>query len=180
METRPHLEVAVLDDPDPADLDLLDDRVNASTVAATGHDNLRLLAVMARDPQQHLVAGVHGWTWGGCCEVVCLWVDEAHRGRRLGSALLAAAEDEAARRGCHQVVLFTHTTVPEFYTHRGYEVVGRLEDYPSGTTAHWFRKGLRTSPSEPHAAPHEAPNELGGFKPANHPVRVMRPPGGSP
>ena len=88
-------------------------------------------------------AGVYGWTWGGCCEVHSLWVDRRDRRRGIGTMLLQAAESEARSRGCTQVVLFTHQMqAPGFYERRGYEVVGRVDDYPAGSAALWFRKGL--------------------------------------
>jgi hypothetical protein len=46
-------------------------------------------------------------------------------------------------RGCRQVVLFTHRIqAPGFYERRGYEIVGRVDDYPSGSEAVWYRKWL--------------------------------------
>ncbi|MGZ4753452.1 MAG: GNAT family N-acetyltransferase [Acidimicrobiia bacterium] len=93
-----------------------------------------------------VLAGVSGWTWGGCCELQHLWVHESERGNGLGSRLLDAAEAEAARRGCGQVVLFTHAAnagrTGERWTRRGYELVGRVDDYPLGDAALWFRKAL--------------------------------------
>jgi ribosomal protein S18 acetylase RimI-like enzyme len=100
------------------------------------------LTVMARQDGQ-LVGGCHGGTWGGTCELQSLWVEPAHRHGGLGRGLLALAEREAQERGCHQVVLFTHQfQAPGFYEGLGYRVVGRVDDYPSGTAALWFRKPL--------------------------------------
>lgn len=130
------------DDPAAADLAALDDRLAAFTIAATGHGDPRPLAVFARRDGA-VVAGIHGWTWGGCCEVVSFWVDEPQRRQGIGRALIEAAEAEASRRGCQQMVAFTHDAqAPSFYPHAGYELVGRLDDYPTDEAAYWFSKRL--------------------------------------
>jgi len=102
-------------------------------VETTGLDDGDLLVVELLDDAGDRVAGLFGWTWGGTCFVDLLHVEAGHRGRRLGSRLLATAEEEARRRGCRQVVLATHTfQAPDFYAGRGYREVGRIEGYPAG------------------------------------------------
>ena len=91
-----------------------------------------------------VVAGISGWTWGNCCELQNLWVEPSRRGRGLATRLLAAAEAEAAARGCSQTVHFTYDfQARALYEKSGYELVGRVEDFPSGTDVLWFRKPLR-------------------------------------
>lgn len=132
----------VEDDPADGDIAAVDDALAAFTIAAAGHGAPRPLAVFVRDGRR-VVAGIHGWTWGGCCELVSLWVSEPWRGRGIGRSLLSAAEDGARERGCRQVVLFTHAfQSPDLYVHSDYDLVGEVEDYPAGTGAYWFRKRL--------------------------------------
>ena len=65
------------------------------------------------------------------------------RGRGLGRALLAAAEDEARRRGCRTIVLETHSfQAPSFYSKLGYTKVGEAVDTPIGFTEVKFQKHL--------------------------------------
>lgn len=141
-------EVRVETDPDPADVARLDALVAQHNAAATGRvgEPESQLAIFVRDDDGTMVAGVYGWTWGGCCEVQHLWVDEARRGEGLGTRLLDEVEAEAARRGCRQVVLFTHAANAgadgQRYPRRGYELVGRVDDYPVGDAALWYRKHL--------------------------------------
>lgn len=140
------MELALEDRPDPTDVALVEARVSEETARVTGHDGERELAIFVRDDGGGVVAGIYAWTWGGCCEIQHLWVARPLRGRGLGTQLLDAAEAEAARRGCRQVVLFTHAAnagrTGDRYTRRGYELVGRVVDYPLGDAALWFRKAL--------------------------------------
>jgi len=136
------LDLPVEDHPDADILGQLEARLAESTFAATGRSGASELAIFVREGGV-LKAGIYGWTWGGCCELQYLWVDESLRQTGLGSKLLQAAEDEAAARGCTQVVLFTHASqAPGFYPRRGYELVASIDDYPQGDAALWFRKPL--------------------------------------
>jgi GNAT superfamily N-acetyltransferase len=136
------MDLCVEDSPDPLIAAQLDARVRREMAAACGLGEDIELAVFAREGGV-VRAGVYGWTWGGCCELESLWVEPRLRGRGLGSRLLAAAEAAALERGCRQVVVFTYELqAPGFYERRGYELVGRVDDCPTGTAALWFRKRL--------------------------------------
>lgn len=131
VRTDPVLDVS--DAPTPSDVAALDDAIHAFNVERTGFDDGRLLAIVLRDPDGAIHAGLHGHTWGGCCEIKVLWIAERHRGRGLGTALLTAAEREAARRGCTRVVLFSHSfQAPGFYESLGYRRIASVDGYPTG------------------------------------------------
>jgi GNAT superfamily N-acetyltransferase len=90
-----------------------------------------------------VVAGISGWTWGDCCELQSLWVQPSLRGQGLASKLIAAAEAEAAARGCVQTVHFTYEfQTGMLYERHGYTLVARVKDFPSGTDALWYHKRL--------------------------------------
>jgi N-acetylglutamate synthase-like GNAT family acetyltransferase len=89
------------------------------------------------------VAGLSGTTWGACCKVRDVWVREDLRGSGWGTRLLDAAEEEARRRGCRQVVLASHSfQAPDFYRKRGFEVFAVVEDDPIGHREVYLRKRL--------------------------------------
>ena len=129
--------------PTPDDLQFLDDQIHRFNVATTGivpTDDL-LLSILVRDQAGVIVAGIWGWTWGTCCEIQTLWVHEQLRGQGYGRQLLNAAEQEALRRGCQQMVLDTHSfQAPAFYQKLGYEIIGTIEDYPVGHCKYYLRK----------------------------------------
>ena len=139
------MEFHVEDDPDPLDIEFLETQIRREASAAMGLGDEVELAIFVRDAGT-VVAGISGWTWGDCCELQSLWVEPSLRGRWLGIRLLAAAEAEAAARGCTQTVHFTYNfQARRLYERAGYELVGRVADFPSGTDALWYRKRLNPS-----------------------------------
>lgn len=105
----------------------------------------RALAVFAYE-WGRLVGGVTGntvdlWRW---LSIDIMWVDENFRGRGVGRALLAAAEDEARGRGFDWSKLNTWDfQAPGFYARCGYVEYGREIDYPPGHINFLMRKDLR-------------------------------------
>jgi GNAT superfamily N-acetyltransferase len=135
--------LTILDAPDAADIQLLEDRIYEFNAARTGIDDGRLLAILVRDGHEEIIAGLYGWTWGRCCEVRTLWVHELWRGKGLGTRLMAAAEAEARARGAAQMVTSTHSfQAPGFYRRLGFESVGQIDDYPLGYSHIFLRKQL--------------------------------------
>jgi GNAT superfamily N-acetyltransferase len=131
--------------PAPADVQFLEDQINAFNVAQTGisGEGDILLSMVVRDDAGQITAGIYGWTWGGCCETRFLWVQPELRGQGYGRSLLQAAEQEARRRGCRQVVLDTHSfQAPGFYQKLGYEIVGVVDEYPRGHKKYYLKKRL--------------------------------------
>ncbi len=121
----------------------LDERIYEYNVAATGFRDGRLMLFTMRDDTDAVIAGLTGWTWGGCASVEFLWVREDWRGKGLGTQLLAAAEAEGIARGCTQIVLDTHDfQAPGFYKKHGYDIYGAVDDYPRGFTKYHLKKGL--------------------------------------
>lgn len=122
---------------------LLDERIYEFNVEATGLADGRGLSIRAEDDKGQLVAGLSGWTWGGCGYVDVLWVAQSHRRQGIGTRIMDAAEAEAAARGCTSMVLSTHTfQAPDFYGRRGYVEVGKTADYPQGHAQLHLRKAL--------------------------------------
>jgi GNAT superfamily N-acetyltransferase len=134
----------IIDNPSPEDTSLLGDRIYEYNVARTQIKDGRLLAIFVRAAAGEMLAGLDGWTWGGCLYIEHLWVLESLRGQDYGTRLLMAAEREGVKRGCRQSMLTTHDfQAPEFYKRFGYEIVGAFEKYPAGHQQYFLRKPLR-------------------------------------
>jgi len=129
-------------DPSPTDVQYLEDRIYEFNSKATGIGDGEWLGFFLRAGDR-IIAGVCGNTWGGVCELRQFWVDEPQRNRGLGRTLLQAAEQEARRRGCTQMVLMTFSfQAPAFYERHGFEVVATIDDYPRGHQNVLMRKRL--------------------------------------
>src|SRR5262245_33436545 len=120
-------------EPKPADIDLLEQRLYAFNVQTTGIADGKLLAAFLRNGEGVVLGGVFGWTWGATCYVRYLFVPAEMRKRGHGSRLMAIVEAEARARGSKQIVLETHDfQAPQFYGKLGFEITGRVCDYPRG------------------------------------------------
>lgn len=122
----------------------LSDRLYEFNVDATGIADGEMLFASVRDGSGAFIAGLSGHSWGGCCEIKQIWVHERRRGQGLGRAMMMAAEQEAIRRNCAQIVLSTHSfQAPEFYEKLGYEKLAVIPSYPHGHENILYIKHLR-------------------------------------
>jgi len=139
--TAPDLHVET--DPSPEQVQYLEDRIYEFNSAVTGITDGEWLAIFVRDDAGRIVAGICGNTWGGCCEIRQFWVEESRRGRGWGARLLAAAEQEARRRGCSQILLMTFTfQAPDFYASHGFTTLAAVTGYSQGHQNLLMRKHL--------------------------------------
>ena len=133
-------------EPTPQEIQYLEDRIYEHNSSVTGIGDGRWLAVVLRDESGRIVAGICGNTWGGVCEIRQFWVEEAQRGRGIGTQLLRAVEEEARRRSCTQMILMTFSfQAPSFYEKNGFEVVATIADHPHGHRNLLLRKRLSGS-----------------------------------
>jgi len=129
-------------DPTPDDVQFLEDRIYEFNSTLTGISDGELLGIFVRDAGR-IVAGICGNTWGGTCELRQFWVETSRRGRGLGTQLLDAAEREAIRRGCTQIVLMTFSfQAPAFYAKRGFAAIASIDGHPQGHRNVLMRKVL--------------------------------------
>ena len=121
----------------------LEQRLDEHNSAATGCFEAESFSATKTADAGEILAGVCGYTWGGCCFVTYLWVREDMRHRGLGNALMESVEQYAKTKQCSVVLLSSHTfQAPDFYKRRGYEQQAVIPDYPLGHADIVFMKRL--------------------------------------
>ncbi len=139
----PTSEFVINTEPTPDQVQYLEDRLYEFNSHVTGITDGEGLAILVRDERDRIIAGICGNTWGGCLEIRQFWVEESRRRQGLGTRLLGAAEQEARRRGCRQILLMTFSfQAPAFYAQHGFEVVATVDDHPRGHRNLLLRKRL--------------------------------------
>ena len=137
-------EMAIeLESPAPAKRVMeLHDRLVSSGQALDGSE-LTTFVLSVTDGQGDLTAGCKGEIAFRSAHISELWVDARHRGQGLGRALLAAAEDHAAKNGCIRVHLETRSEKARaLYERVGYRLFGTLPDYDGDQAFHYLEKRL--------------------------------------
>jgi ribosomal protein S18 acetylase RimI-like enzyme len=89
-----------------------------------------------------IIGGLTAWTWAGLCGISMVWIAQDHRRAGWGARILAAAEEEAQRRGCDRVCVSSVTfQAPGFYQKYGYTETGRTLGIPGGgEDVHLFKR----------------------------------------
>ena len=129
--------------PTQKEIDFVNDSLTRFNDKKVGPDNHELLNIVEYDDERNVIAGLLGGTYWGWMHIDILWVDEKFRRQGIGSKLLAAAEEEALRRGCHSVHVDTMSwQAPEFYKKHGYKILSELEDIPLGNKKFHLIKNL--------------------------------------
>lgn len=99
------------------------------------------MRLVIHDADGTLCGGLVGEVYLGWLAIEVLWVAEALRDRGRGTALLARAEAHALNLGARSAFLDTFAWQGEsFYARHGYEVFGRLDDFPVGAARLFMRK----------------------------------------
>ena len=136
--------IALTDAPDDDERAVIMDGLRAYNETKAGGSDARPLAILARHPEtQRVVGGLLGRTYLGLLTVERFFLPEELRRGRLGSRILAMAEEEGRRRGCTRAVLSTlHFQAPGFYQKQGWKVAARIECEPPGHTRFYMTKKL--------------------------------------
>lgn len=156
----PDLGVSIhcTDAPTEVERGAVDAGLDAYNQAAAPLGEVRPLAALAHDDQGRIVGGAVGRTWGACCELEQLWVDEHRRKAGLGSRLLRAFEDRARQRACRVFYLTTLSyQAPDFYRRHGYNAISQINGYGPGISKFLMHKvdlaaGAATTAGRPEPA----------------------------
>jgi GNAT superfamily N-acetyltransferase len=129
------------DQPAPGTFQALVQLLDASSRSLIGSAQPRLLVIPLRSDNGTIVGGFWGATMFEWLHVGLLFVPESLQGQGVGSALMAAAEDEARKRGCRGAYVDTFSfQAGPFYEKLGFTQFGTLHDYPPGHSQIYFCK----------------------------------------
>ena len=137
-------DITVTDELDPADVAVITDGLGAYDFSQIGYRDFRRLFVVVRDLQTgKVVGGLYGRSEFGLVYVDWLFLPEDLRRARIGSRVLAIAEEEGRRRGCTRIALTTLSVqAPGFYKKQGYDVAATIDCDPPGLTRYYMMKKL--------------------------------------
>jgi GNAT superfamily N-acetyltransferase len=143
--------LVVTDAPDAADTDVIANGLRAYNAEQAGRVDYRPLAVFVTDPESgKVLGGLYGSSSLGLLRIDRFFLPEGLRRDRLGSRLLAMAEEEGRRRGCTRVSLNTmEIQAPGFYVKQGYEMAALLDCEPPGITRYLMTKRLTPGGGQP-------------------------------
>jgi GNAT superfamily N-acetyltransferase len=131
-------------DRDPELAEVLNQGLQEHNFAATrtSKQDRGVFSVKVTGADGQVIGGITARTWAGLCEIGLLWVHPDHRKAGWGVRILAAAEEEARRRGCDRICLSTFTfQAPGFYQKYGYAETGRTPGIPGGgQNVHMFKR----------------------------------------
>jgi ribosomal protein S18 acetylase RimI-like enzyme len=138
------LTIAIEKSPDDKDFAWIQKNLIDHNEHLVGPENHERILLSARNGDDTLVGGLIASIFWDTLHIDIIWTDPEYRKLGVASALLFEAESEAVRRNCILAILDSFDfQAPEFYVKRGYEQVGRIDDYPKGHTKYIFRKKLK-------------------------------------
>jgi len=144
MPEKTEPNIVLTDAPDPADTAVIQEGLRAYNTEQAGRDDSRPLAVFVTDPVSgKVMGGLFGTSYLGQLRIDRFFLPEGMRGDRLGSRLLAMAEEEGRRRGCTRISLNTLAIQARgFYEKQGYATAATLECDPPGVTRYLMTKKI--------------------------------------
>jgi GNAT superfamily N-acetyltransferase len=110
----------------------------------TGKTVVDRFAVSLRDSgNDAVIGGLWGESYRGWFYIDMLIVPDALRKCGIGTSLMNDAEAAARKRGCVGIWLDTFTfQAPAFYEKLGYQLMGKLPDFPKGHDRRFYFKKI--------------------------------------
>ena len=131
-------------EPTPEERYLIIDPLIAFNEAQAGPRNTREFAFFVRSETNKLVGGLLGNTHFNHFFVSAIFVDQRFRSLGIGRELMRRAEELALEHKCDAIYLDTFDyQAPGFYKKLGFEVFGKLDDYPRGHQRFYLMKRIR-------------------------------------
>jgi GNAT superfamily N-acetyltransferase len=141
------VSLVVIDAPAPGTFEAMYRALDACSRPLIGPAPPHLLVIPIRDDAGLVTGGLWGLTQFQWLHVEMLIVPGPLRRQGVGSALMAAAENEARGRGCLGAHLDRFSfQATSFYEKLGYELFGVLKDLPPGYSRLYFQKRFGSLP----------------------------------
>lgn len=136
-------QIIYVKEPGQAEWGAIGGGINRFNQQHAGEENAQHLCFVLKTLAEEIVGGAIGVTYYDWFHLDLLWVEAAMRGRGYGHRLLMLAEEEARKRGAKNAYLDTFSfQAPAFYERHGYQVFGKLEDFPRGHERLFLTKEL--------------------------------------
>ncbi|HEV2187646.1 MAG TPA: GNAT family N-acetyltransferase [Stellaceae bacterium] len=137
-------KIILTDTATPEELAIISDGLRDYNTSQAGYDDYKRLAIFVADPESGaIVGGIYGGSYLGQLSIERVFLPESLRRYRLGSRLIAMAEEEARRRGCSRITLNTlEIQAQGFYLKQGFETAATLACDPPGITRYVMTKRL--------------------------------------
>jgi ribosomal protein S18 acetylase RimI-like enzyme len=117
----------------PNEIDAIEDRLYDHNSLATGRRDAKGIGFVVLSEAGEMIGVAAGYTWSGTSELKQMWIDEAHRGRGYGRALLNAFVAEASGRGVRRIWVQSHDfQAPGMYEKAGFQRIAEFEGWPEG------------------------------------------------
>jgi len=141
----PEPKIILTDTATPEELAVIGEGLRAYNTSQAGFDDYKRLAIFVTDPDSGaIVGGIYGGSYLGQLSIERVFLPESLRRYRLGSRLLAMAEDEARKRGCSRITLNTlEIQARGFYLKQGFQTAATLDCDPPGITRYVMTKKLK-------------------------------------
>ncbi|PRX09938.1 UNVERIFIED_ORG: acetyltransferase (GNAT) family protein [Martelella mediterranea] len=137
------MNISVTTEPRAEDAAVIDKNLDTFNETAFGPAERMPLSVLVHDENGTLVAGINGMTSWGWLYVQRLWVSESERGKGVAGKMLAAAEEEARKRGCRGAYIDAVNPVAlKSYKRQGYTEFGVIKQFAAGLDRTFLQKTL--------------------------------------
>jgi len=145
LDGEDRLSIAVFDDTANSGAAQVGAALAGEIAAGFGPPNGSPLSIVASEGET-VVGGLNGATHWGWCYIRHLWVAADWRRRGLGQRLLTEAEAQARARQCLGIYVDTFDPgAAAFYERAGYELFGRIDNFPPGHARTFLQKRLTES-----------------------------------
>jgi GNAT superfamily N-acetyltransferase len=134
------LQIVAVDKPEWA---IIGGGIHQFNIEKAGDDHGQMLCFVLQGAEEETVGGIIAATHWDWLYIDLMWLKEEFRDQGYGSRLLALAEEKGSELGAKNAYLDTFSfQALDFYKKHGYQVFGKLEDFPIGHQRYYLTKKL--------------------------------------